>query len=212
MTIKPRTLCKQLPNRKVSLFYSKKSELANYIESRHEMAMALCLEFNDNVDFYQAQPAHIEFLFKGKMRRYTPDFFVRLKNGRMLVIEVKCASILKKDAILRERLELLHNVYEARGIEFRVVTDEQLHIGVLIPNLFSLLRYRNKYLDIAGLEQILSGLSTHASATRGSLRRHAHSLNLSIDLIDIAIAKGVLGADLTQPLNDDLIIHFNHLQ
>lgn len=74
MTIKPRTLCKQLPNRKVSLFYSKKSELANYIESRHEMAMALCLEFNDNVDFYQAQPAHIEFLFKGKMRRYTPDF------------------------------------------------------------------------------------------------------------------------------------------
>lgn len=52
---------------------------------------------NDHLGF------HVSYLYKGIVRRYIPDFLVRLKGGKMLILEVKGQES-EQDRAKRERL------------------------------------------------------------------------------------------------------------
>ncbi|MDY6938199.1 MAG: sigma factor-like helix-turn-helix DNA-binding protein [Cyanobacteriota bacterium] len=70
-------------------FYSKKlSRLVQY-ESSLEMNFLLCLEYSNDVIFYQEQPVRIPYNYKKNSYFYYPDFLFVLKNGTGIITEIK---------------------------------------------------------------------------------------------------------------------------
>ena len=85
-------------------------------DSTWESSAAYCLDHNENVKAW-AKNDHLGFFvrysFGGLTRRYLPDFLVRLKNDKMLVLEVKGVETDEsraKHKALREWCEAVSNV------------------------------------------------------------------------------------------------------
>lgn len=53
---------------------------------------------NDHLGFY------INYVFEGRFFRYIPDFLIKLKNGHMLILEVKGKET-EKDKVKRQYLD-----------------------------------------------------------------------------------------------------------
>lgn len=72
---------------------TKKSHISHVVfDSTWEASEAFELDRNENVDAW-VKNDHLGFeilyIYKGVVRKYRPDFLIRLKNGRMLILEVK---------------------------------------------------------------------------------------------------------------------------
>ncbi|GAB6274463.1 MAG: hypothetical protein STSR0004_13260 [Peptococcaceae bacterium] len=72
---------------------TRKSHISHVIfDSTWEANEAFELEYNDNVAAW-VKNDHLGFeilyIYKGVVRKYRPDFLIRLTNGKMLVLEVK---------------------------------------------------------------------------------------------------------------------------
>ncbi len=72
---------------------TRKSHISHVVfDSTWEASEAFELEYNDNVAAW-AKNDHLSFeilyIYKGVVRKYRPDFLIRLTNGKMLVLEVK---------------------------------------------------------------------------------------------------------------------------
>lgn len=70
-------------------FESAKLGRAVSFESHLEMRILLRLERSDLVAWYQEQPLAVAYRFDGEARRYFPDVFVALADGRGLLAEIK---------------------------------------------------------------------------------------------------------------------------
>jgi type III restriction enzyme len=70
-----------------------KSQISHVVfDSTWEATEAYILEHSDVVSAYARNDHlgfHILYLFNGRVRKYVPDFLIKLKNGRMLILEVK---------------------------------------------------------------------------------------------------------------------------
>lgn len=72
---------------------TQKSHISHVVfDSTWEASEAFELERNENVEAW-VKNDHLGFeilyIYKGVVRKYRPDFLIRLKNGIMLVLEVK---------------------------------------------------------------------------------------------------------------------------
>ena len=56
------------------------------------------------LDILEAAKLAIAYIFKGEVRKYRPDFIIRLKNGKFLILETK-GQDLQRDKIKREFLD-----------------------------------------------------------------------------------------------------------
>lgn len=70
-------------------FYSNKLDRAVQFESSLEFDFLLRLEEAANVAFYCEQPLEVPYDHAGRARRYYPDLFLRLADGRGVVVEIK---------------------------------------------------------------------------------------------------------------------------
>ena len=72
---------------------ARKSQISHVVfDSTWEAAEAYALERSDEVDAYAKTDHlgfHILYLFNGVARKFFPDFLIRLKNGKTLILEVK---------------------------------------------------------------------------------------------------------------------------
>ncbi|RMD68021.1 MAG: type III restriction endonuclease subunit R [Gammaproteobacteria bacterium] len=72
---------------------TQKSQISHVVEdSGWELFAANLLEKSPHVAAYAKNDHlgfHIDYLWKGSKRRYTPDFLIRLVNGKTLILEVK---------------------------------------------------------------------------------------------------------------------------
>ena len=74
-------------------------------------------------------------------RRYTPDIVARLRDGRVLVIEVK-AAFFAEEKYWREREPYIRDAYARDyALQFIVVTERQIRIQPRLSNFERLLRY-----------------------------------------------------------------------
>lgn len=76
-------------------------------DSRWEDSVGYQLETNDDVVAWVKNDHlgyYIQYVFEGEFHRYTPDFLIKLKNGHMLIIEVKGKNR-EKDRVKRRYLQ-----------------------------------------------------------------------------------------------------------
>ncbi|WP_057787823.1 TnsA endonuclease N-terminal domain-containing protein [Alishewanella sp. WH16-1] len=115
------------------------------VESYNEYLACYHLEFSFMVDDYTAQPK--KFRFKddetGKQISYTPDFWVRLKNGQEYFIEVKDFEETQKDKFIK-RWEFIQRKLRNMGFEIKLLTDRDLNRGNIPENLKLLHRYLSR--------------------------------------------------------------------
>lgn len=115
------------------------------VESYNEYLACYHLEFSSVVDDYAAQP--IKFRFKdgetGKQITYTPDFWVKLKNGLEYYVEVKGYEETQQDKFLK-RWEFIQRKLKKNGFEIKLLTDRDLNRGKVPENLKLLHRYLSR--------------------------------------------------------------------
>lgn len=76
-------------------------------DSSWESSVAYMIEKNDNVAAWVKNDHlgfYINYVFEGRFFRYIPDFLIKLKNGHMLILEVKGKET-EKDKVKRQYLD-----------------------------------------------------------------------------------------------------------
>lgn len=108
-------------------------------ESALEGLSALYIDLSPPVKTFRSQPFTVNLSVAGETKRYTPDFEVKLHDGRTLIIEVKpfhrCI-----EAGVYEKLIAAHHHFSSQNIEYLILTDLDLKPSTKQENL-RLLRY-----------------------------------------------------------------------
>lgn len=162
-----------MPTRKIPLKYtslsgSKMSKINNRsisFESKLEADYIELLEFDNDVIIYEEQPYLIEYLYNSKEHKYTPDFLVRYKNNRNVLVEIKYQKdLVKKGELLKMKFEAAKEFCKELGYEFQILTEKEIRNHYL-DNVKFLNRYKNDWQNIHSpkvnyLLKILSILKT----------------------------------------------------
>ena len=89
-------------------FPAKKSQINRCVfDSTWESAAAYALDGNPDVKAWVKNDHlgfHVNYMYGGTVRRYLPDFLVKLRNGKMLILEVKGQEG-EQDMVKRQALE-----------------------------------------------------------------------------------------------------------
>ncbi|WP_281659878.1 TnsA endonuclease N-terminal domain-containing protein [Microvirgula aerodenitrificans] len=102
-------------------------------------ALYLC-DFSESVTGIREQPFTLPFTDGTRVRRYTPDFALKLEDGSTLVLEVKpVAKLTQPD--LAQTFALIRNEMRATNQRFRILTDDAIRREPRLGNLKLLHRY-----------------------------------------------------------------------
>ncbi|MEB3768105.1 TnsA endonuclease N-terminal domain-containing protein [Acinetobacter sp. MD2] len=108
--------------KRTSLFPSVKNQAMIPLESKLELAYALSLEQNQNVEAYRTQAVKIPY---GKNRFLFPDFVIKYKDGTYAIHEIKPSiQALNEKNLLK--IQAIENILKAMNIEFRVIDKNVL--------------------------------------------------------------------------------------
>lgn len=150
---------------------SKKMKMTVMCESLLEAQFARLVEVHPMVAEYYYQPTE-EWYYDDLGNRLTcfPDFKVVWRNGSWTYFEVKPDAKLKCPD-LRAKLELISKNFEARSINYRVITDKELEEPVRGEILKGLHKINRLSIPPARLSQILSHEDLSKSRTLGNLTK-----------------------------------------
>lgn len=102
---------------------SKAKNLLSF-ESKLERDFAYFFIFDKNITNILEQPVTIEFLHENKKRRYTPDFYLKTKQGKDLLIEIKYYRDLKKNlSKLKKKFIAARKYADKNNMEFKIFTE-----------------------------------------------------------------------------------------
>ena len=95
-------------------------------ESQIEVDAVHELEMNAHVESFQEQPAIIKYFdAHGTKRTHYPDFFVKLINGNLLILEIKSDKD-STDPQIIWRTEHIHRNLKLLGITYLLVSRSQI--------------------------------------------------------------------------------------
>lgn len=145
--------------KRIIYFQSRKNGGSIPTESRLEAAFALCLEAHHDVEHYRGQPVTLV----GTDFAYTPDFVARLRDGRLVVFEVKPGGRLTQPE-LQFRLLRIQRWFAAARIDFQIVTDAMLSPNNELINL----QYIYRRATFTALPELASRMHARLEAHRGA--------------------------------------------
>lgn len=140
MVGRARRVITRSPNRVVYKFPSIKLGRTIYCESGLELDYAFLLDADHGgVRSFQEQPGKIRYHLNGKLRTYTPDFFVNRPDKKQ-VVEVKPESKAhtEENKIL---FGIIDSICRGAGCEFLVVTDARIRVQPFLDNIKLLWKY-----------------------------------------------------------------------
>ncbi len=150
-------------------FPSKKLNRGVHCESLLERDFLYLLEFSPGVISYKEQPEKIFYERHGKTHAYFPDFEVRLRNGKVLYVEIKPLRVINTVRNL-SKFEAIINHFELQKRDFRIFTDHRIRKQPLLGNLEGLYKFLRSARDIsADRLKIFDLLATRKTYTLGSL-------------------------------------------
>jgi len=122
-----------------SKFPSRKNGRLVHCEGMLELDAAHLFELHPRITAYREQPAVFMYPDGSRVRRYTPDFEVRLASGKKIKIEIKPeASML--DPGVRHKLAMVDAHMRRLGEAFVVLTDGELRREPRQANIRSICR------------------------------------------------------------------------
>lgn len=146
-----------------------------HCESTIERDYVRILDFDKTILEVIHQPLLINFKYKGRKRRYFPDFKVVTNTGDIWIVEVKS----------QEKLNYVDNVCKyivgelyckQRGWSYRIVTDCEIRKGFLQNNLSLLRAHGSQLVEEKLLIHVYSQLSKMKVCSIESLRRNCTDL------------------------------------
>ena len=109
---------------KTGVHHSPKCSAPIHYRSGWEKTVAEFLDNNPEVVSYEYESLMVPYVMAGKGHTYYPDFLVRYKSGRTVIVEVKrqdklaTKKVMLKNAAVRSWI-----IKEGKGWEFEVWTD-----------------------------------------------------------------------------------------
>lgn len=134
MVERVRRVITRSPNRVVYKFPSLKLGRTVYCESGLELDYAFLLDADHGaVLSFQEQPGKIRYHLDGKLRTYTPDFFVTRPDKKQ-VVEVKPESKVSAEEN-KTLFGIIDSICRGAGYEFVVVTDARIRVQPFLDNI-----------------------------------------------------------------------------
>jgi len=108
--------------------YMNESEYPTYRSSWELKFMKWC-DKNDNVEYWTSEAFPIPYISPkdGQKHRYFPDFLVKFKDGKKVLIEIKPKNQ-SNDPINLAKWEAARKFCEKHGLTFSVLTEKELGI------------------------------------------------------------------------------------
>lgn len=109
---------------KTGIHHSPKCSTPIHYRSGWEKTVAEFLDSNPEVVSYEYESLMVPYVMAGRGHTYYPDFLVRYKSGRTVIVEVKrqdklaTKKVMLKNAAVRSWI-----IKEGKGWEFEVWTD-----------------------------------------------------------------------------------------
>lgn len=168
-------------------------------ESPHELNAFRLLDADPTIPFFQEQPAEIEFIFDGEIRRHYPDILVLMASGREFwEIKADRASV---DGETADRTQLLSAALPRHGYSYRLVLGADLAKGPRIANALTLLRYGRDSLTAVEHERVRR-LFRGAQVTWGDVLHGVLGERGRRQICRLAL-EGVISFDVGTPLTDE---------
>ena len=168
-------------------------------ESQLERDYVALLEADPEVTYICSQPFHIEYTRDRKRLSYTPDYWVERRNKRGTVVEVKPSCFVDK---FRELFEAVQIECAAKGWDFIVVTEQEIHRQPRLNNAKLLCRY--SWNEIPNEVGILIGQFMRPGQTKtvGELKALFKQCGIQSTMIYTLMYFSAFSFDINQPFTD----------
>lgn len=149
-----------------------------HCESRLERNFVRLLDFDRDVLQVESQPVGLLYYYKGKNRKYYPDFKVITSDGHVRIIEVKPKSMTQKPENVIKFI--IGRMYcELQGWDYHIVTEEQIFRGYFQENLDKLRAMGQEWTEFNDLVYVLHTLQNTGSSTLEMLQSNCNDLDES---------------------------------
>jgi hypothetical protein len=112
------------PGHKGSHLSIKNDRNISYMSTYEKRAFEI-LDVLDNVASYEAQPFIISYKLDGRMHRYIPDVFIRFKDNRTALVEIKPRSMLSSSKVIAKAKAAI-TYCQTKGIQYMIWTEDFL--------------------------------------------------------------------------------------
>ncbi len=161
-------------------------------------------EFAPQVVDIREQPFKLQYANGNKVRRYTPDYALILRDGDILIVEVKPRRSLAKPEV-HEKLQYIREAMVRQGHQFIVLSSDTIRMPSRLDNLKRLHRFLGLPLTPEKrrhLRQLRTRSGEHTILPLDSLAQYLDGM----DDVFWYLAHGELSCDLSQPLTADTLV------
>jgi hypothetical protein len=134
-----RVIPKYSRGRNTYRFTSYKNQSICYCESFLEFCYLYWLEFLPHVSRYYVQPAKFYFIFKKKLRYYTPDILIYTTSGELIADDAKHSFFANNPKNI-ELYSFIRASFNQRGIGFKITTEDVIQKQPALNNLMKIYR------------------------------------------------------------------------
>ncbi|MBW7474324.1 TnsA endonuclease N-terminal domain-containing protein [Paenibacillus oenotherae] len=181
-------------------------------ESRLERYFVRLLDFDRNVLEVESQPICIAYSYKGKSRKYYPDFKVITSDGQVRIVEVKPKS--KTQHPNNVIKFIIGKMYcETKGWEYQIVTEGQIFNGFIQENIDILRAFGHEVTSYEDLIYLLNMLSNTGTCTIEVLQSNCSNLDPEVFykcLYKLIYHQKVYVDLYTEVINEHLLISLNN--
>jgi hypothetical protein len=153
------------PLRSIYRFQSRLNQRTELCESRLEFSHLFWLEWVGGIQRYITQPVTLSVRIGRRIRHYTADVLMLLRDERLVFREVKHSRQLRKPEV-RDLLEAVRAACHDRGIGFEIVTEAEIHQTPL-GALRILYNYAHDTPPAGTLEEFIAGYEPGTQTTLG---------------------------------------------
>ncbi|WNR43018.1 TnsA endonuclease N-terminal domain-containing protein [Paenibacillus roseipurpureus] len=155
-----------------------------HTESLLERDYVRLANFDNKVLKISFQPIGIRFHYKGRRRRYFPDFLIVTKDGQHFLIEVKLTKYVNSN-LNKAKFEAARLLCLEKNWTFHVITEEQIRIGYLQSNLKLLLEVKAHKTTPAVTEFIKTVLICYGPLTIAELLKQCEIVEASMMMLNL---------------------------
>lgn len=178
-------------------FPSRKNGRMVHHEGMLELDAIYLFEVSPLIAAYAEQPRRYQYLDGDRLRKYTPDFELTLRDGSTVLVEVKAKTSLQYDDIAH-KLRCVRAHFERAGEAFVVLDDEQLRAEPRQSNARVLCRSSRSHRSPADWVRSVHGRVKHLFPMSYQAAQHVlaeHGCDPST-----LILHGLLGCDMREPI------------
>lgn len=198
---KNRIQLKQHPIYQKTFAFSHKYGFSCILESKLEMDYFNLVHFCHDYLELEIQPSTLIYTnSKGNKTKYTPDVKYIDENGELFLVEIKYQKDAQNPEI-KEKYDLIKNIYTSKGIHFDIVTENHIHKGARTSNLSQLQPCWAFQPPTDDLIKLLSQSRLRSGNIR-AWENEAERFGFYPCLIKKSIAHKLLECDITQPWSE----------